>query len=185
MTDNDIIKALEICIGFVSGGEAMCNNCPLHDCDNCSSEKLKQALNLINRQQAEIEKLNVELVGMRGACESYKMHYDNAQAEIERLQKFKTYFDSLYGINLEVEGWHENGNTISFDEFYDSAIEDMDSAEHHISYIIKCVKSEAIKEFAERLKAKGDRYAWVVGISKDEINHLVKEMTEVNENGKV
>lgn len=37
--------------------------------------------------EAEIEKLNVELVGMRGACESYKMHYDNAQAEIERLKR--------------------------------------------------------------------------------------------------
>ena len=45
---------------------------------------------------------------------------------------------------------------------------------------ISQTKSEAIKEFAERLKAKGDRYAWVVGISKDEINHLVKEMTEVS-----
>ena len=47
----------------------------------------KDALDLINRQQAEIEKLNVELVGMRGACESYKMHYDKAQAEIERSNK--------------------------------------------------------------------------------------------------
>lgn len=37
--------------------------------------------------QDEIEKLTVELVGMRGACESYKMHYENAQAEIERLKK--------------------------------------------------------------------------------------------------
>ena len=37
--------------------------------------------------QDEIEKLTVELVGMRGACESYKMHYENAQAEIERLQE--------------------------------------------------------------------------------------------------
>ena len=34
--------------------------------------------------QAEIEKLNVELVGMRGACESYKIHYEKAQAEIEK-----------------------------------------------------------------------------------------------------
>lgn len=37
--------------------------------------------------QAEIEKLTVELVGMRGACESYKMHYENAQTENERLKK--------------------------------------------------------------------------------------------------
>ena len=47
---------------------------------------IENALDLINRQQAEIERLNVELVGKRGACNSYKMHYDNAKAEIERLQ---------------------------------------------------------------------------------------------------
>ena len=41
----------------------------------------------IQFQKAEIHRLNVELVGMRGACESYKMHYDNAQAEIDELQK--------------------------------------------------------------------------------------------------
>ena len=42
-----------------------------------------------DRQKAEIERLNVELVGMRGACESYKMHYDNAQAEIKMLKADK------------------------------------------------------------------------------------------------
>ena len=41
---------------------------------------------LLKKQETEIERLNVELVGMCGACESYKMHYDNTQAEIERLK---------------------------------------------------------------------------------------------------
>lgn len=45
---------------------------------------------------AELENKNVELVGMRGACESYKMHYDNAQAEVERL---KTRNDELNALN--------------------------------------------------------------------------------------
>lgn len=44
-------------------------------------------IDLINRQQEELEKLNVELVGMRGACNSYKTHYDNAQTEIKRLER--------------------------------------------------------------------------------------------------
>ena len=91
MTYNEIIKALE------------CS--PLNDIGGC---RKIDALNLIKRQRAkiavfslknanskicvedlkaEIEKLNVELVGMRGACESYKMHYDNAQAEVERLKE--------------------------------------------------------------------------------------------------
>ena len=68
MTDNEIIKALK--------------RMASEDEENFSYD----VLNFINRQNAEIERLNVELVGMRGACESYKMHYDNAQAEIKRLK---------------------------------------------------------------------------------------------------
>ena len=86
MTDNEIIKALE----WHLNNENHCDDCPLLTLKNtttyCVDELLKSALALINRQKAEIENLNVELVGMRGACESYKIHYDNAQAEIERLK---------------------------------------------------------------------------------------------------
>ena len=54
---------------------------------------MRDVLELIKRQQAEIERLNVELVGMRGACESYKMHYDAA------LKKIKTLEYELDGMN--------------------------------------------------------------------------------------
>lgn len=36
---------------------------------------------LLNRQMYEIEKLTVELQAMRGAANSYKMHYKEARAE--------------------------------------------------------------------------------------------------------
>ena len=42
------------------------------------------------------------------------------------LEVVKTYFDDLYGCDLEVLGWHENGDSIAFDEFYDSATEEME-----------------------------------------------------------
>jgi hypothetical protein len=59
-------------------------------------------LRIIKEKNAEIEKLNVDLVGMRGACESYKMHYDNAQAEIERLRKeTKMTIDSIRKLAVE------------------------------------------------------------------------------------
>ncbi len=48
MTDNEIIKALEYC-------------------KDCSANINSEILDLINRQKAEIERLNTELVGMRGA----------------------------------------------------------------------------------------------------------------------
>jgi hypothetical protein len=45
--------------------------------------------------------------------------------ELKALREFKSYFDSLYGIGLEVKGWHQNGNLETFDSFYESAIECM------------------------------------------------------------
>lgn len=41
----------------------------------------------------------------------------------ERLEKFKEYFDDLYGKGLEVYGWHMNGEAKSFDDFYEDACE--------------------------------------------------------------
>lgn len=53
MTDNDIIKALECCIlGY-------CRDCFYGDTDqrHCRDDLMQNALDLINRQKAEIERL--------------------------------------------------------------------------------------------------------------------------------
>ena len=50
MTDNEVIKALECCINDD------CDNCP-DTFGNCEHNAMRNALNLINRQQEEIEKL--------------------------------------------------------------------------------------------------------------------------------
>ena len=97
MADNDIIKASECC-----GSETTimtCGDCPLLDVGkpDCHFSNAKKALDLINYQKAEIE----------------------------RLQAFKSYFDELYGKGLEVANWHLNGNTEPFDNFYESALEEM------------------------------------------------------------
>jgi hypothetical protein len=156
ITDAEIIKALECCIS--SNTSLACFKCPMvknKECNgsNTSVNKLvvENALDLINRQQAEIEKLNVELVGMRGACESYKIHYDNAQAEIERLKA------------------------------------EQEMADGYEDALVEMTKSEAIKEFWKRFDkvlceniGPSKRVYWE--ISSDG-NNLVKEMTEVSENG--
>lgn len=55
MTDNEIIKALEVCVGIHND----CGNCPLLEysqaTDECMTEAMSNALDLINRQKAEIE----------------------------------------------------------------------------------------------------------------------------------
>jgi hypothetical protein len=64
MTDAEIIKALECCKMPVGSGA--CNNCPLkvirdnlhkEDTKSCTTIMMENALDLIKRQQAEIERL--------------------------------------------------------------------------------------------------------------------------------
>ena len=56
MTDNEIIKALECCVTY-----EFCTGCPLVDnCPSCYS-LLKSALDLINRQKAELDRCHKEL----------------------------------------------------------------------------------------------------------------------------
>ena len=50
MTDNEIVKALECCI------KDDCDNCP-DTFGNCEHNAMRNALDLINRQKAEIEML--------------------------------------------------------------------------------------------------------------------------------
>ena len=52
MTDNKIVKALEYCFGNIV---VDCCKCAYHKCD-CVDGMIKDALDLINRQKAEIEK---------------------------------------------------------------------------------------------------------------------------------
>lgn len=180
LTDNEIIKALECCGNIV---DSTCKGCVYHETYNasCVVRLMRDALDLINRQKAENEKneniiriadktietqqteierltnkleqqeemmanLGVELTTMRSAANSYKLHYKEAQAEIESLKHRKT---ELQIRNQELQ--HE--------------------------------KSEAIKEFAERLKTykmqpfNYDRYL----VPLVAIDEVVKEMTEQND----
>ena len=101
MTDNEIIKALECC--KVCSSPEYCRECPYVECTTvkgCVGEMLTDALDLINRQKAEIERLKEMNEFHR------KTITENAQKALE----------------------------VTLDE-------------------IGKAKAEAIKEFAERLKA--------------------------------
>ena len=119
MTDKDIIKALECC-----GIKTDCKGCyfDTHESEDiCAREVVKNAFDLINRQQTEIERL---------------------QKKVDELA-----------------------------EVLSDAIK--------IRY--KEAKSEAIKEFAERLKEKSFKTIRNYGLTKDvvevcDIDNLVKEM---------
>jgi hypothetical protein len=85
-------------------GDMSCSDCPL-----CGNEHCCDILS--NETIAYIEKL---------------------KAKIEKLNKFKSYFDGLYGYGLEVLNWHLNEELEPFDNFYDSAIQEMESKNNEV-----------------------------------------------------
>ena len=99
MTDNEIIKALECC----AKNEWNCDdNCPFFK--KCSKTLMaKSSLNIINRQKAEVERLNIELQSMRSAANSYKMHYETEKSEaiIEFAEMLKNCF-AISGDYLDI-----------------------------------------------------------------------------------
>ena len=97
LPDSEIIKALESYIKDIT-----CAKCGFKD--NYLLIVIKNALDLINRQKAKIEelvgnndKLNIELQSMRSAANSLKMHYEEVQVEIERLQNILICFMDALG----------------------------------------------------------------------------------------
>ena len=79
LTDSEIIKALECCIGDTDGKD--CVSCPLYAIDECQDELNLAALDLINRQEAEIESL-IKLNKLES-----EIDVRNYKAEHERLEK--------------------------------------------------------------------------------------------------
>jgi predicted RNase H-like nuclease (RuvC/YqgF family) len=47
------------------------------------------------------------------------------QKEIEKLKAFYDYFSELYGQGLEIANWHQNGELEPFDDFFESAEQEM------------------------------------------------------------
>ena len=127
MTEREIIKALKRIVQYSGFTDDVSNT-------------LLSALDLINRQQAEIERLQKKA----------NIPFAKITFEMDKLQEIV----NEYVKNIEID--------------------------------INLAKSEAIKEFAERLKAYakelhvGDNISWLVlGVGR--IDQLVKEMTEEDE----
>ena len=170
MTDDEIIKAMQCVIG----NDASCSECRYQKVlpfPSCRKMCAKNALDLINRQKVEIERLNKD-------CEDviYKLEYLLCNATGNKFSKH------TYPI----------GDMVSYvnDYIQDCCNEAVEEAK-------EAVKSEAIKEFAERLKEKlnnleyhenTDRKTvtkaklyhvvnWVMReVVPEEIDNLVKEM---------
>ena len=121
------------------------------------SEKVEHfADKAIETANAEIENLKVENQSLRSAANSLKMHYEEARTKIESLKIFRGYAEK-----------RESDYKTMRDKYLNA-------------------KSEAYKEFAERLKEQAEVYTdsaedvfiLAVGISK--IDNLLKELMGEN-----
>lgn len=81
LTDSEIVKALECCVSDDNNHNDLdeCKGCPYIECRDCTNDLRKETLNLINRLQAENERLKNEYeecskrnVDLMGAFKSYK-----------------------------------------------------------------------------------------------------------------
>ena len=71
-------------------GEKDCNFIPREKKGSVKDKDVDKT----DKQIFENERLNIELQSMRSAANSYKMHYEKAQIEIDRLQK------NIDGLNI-------------------------------------------------------------------------------------
>lgn len=62
MTDKEIIKALECCLAKENCDVISCEKCPLEKQYECTDIMFRKTIDLINRQKAEIERLEKELM---------------------------------------------------------------------------------------------------------------------------
>ena len=90
MTDNEIIKALECCNR--PANQTSCDDCPYQfSTKKCSNLLIKDAIDLINRQQAEIEELKTQrrVLAFLYKEERKRRKTDKAEAIKEFVERLK------------------------------------------------------------------------------------------------
>lgn len=166
MTDNEIIKALECC--FTRGfDESTCYECPFYTATaKCTEDLRDSALDLINRQKAEIERLEKEKQDIKDKYDCQQTVY----CDLSDIIKEKCKELELANADKVIAETHEKAAKEMFVD---------------VTQQLKTAKSEAIKEFAERLKSISigleigdDKKFKVTVVSTVAIDKIAKEMTE-------
>jgi signal transduction protein with GAF and PtsI domain len=166
MTDEQIKKALEIC--SITNMVLECKDCPYDtfNARNCTTKLCEDALDLINRQQAEIERLNYILI--RDNQRQTKKEQKDGDSILTLYELYDKEVAENKKLNAEIERLQEDSKRLKKVQMQ------LDDAMKMYSTI----KAEAIKEFAERLKEhlKGNGGLYCVTTMNAQIDNLVKEM---------
>ena len=149
MTDNEIMTTLRRC------ADHACYRCSEYGKQYCNRTVAALAWDLMYRQKAEIERLGELLRLEAEGANTLNDVIAEQQAEIERLGKRLL----LTFSNAQME------------EIKNDCLE-------RIEYNINAIKAKAIKEFAQRLKETKFKHGNEYIIYAENIDNLVKEMTE-------
>lgn len=147
MTDNEIIKALEYCVSVNS-----CDDCKKPTPRICTTFETKDFLDLINRQKAEIERLQEIIImgkftspiAIRAQQSWYRQNRENINRLNEEIKKFKEECSCLGCENEWLKAHYEQ------------------------------VKAEAVKEFTEKLQDRCNAQEGCIYAS--DIGAVLKEM---------
>lgn len=159
MSDEQIQKALECCLL----GE--CMSCPIIRFQDCRIMLKDETISLFNRQQERIEELEI-ITGLANNRKCYRKFVDEVFCKQKGNELSEPDFDYIYQLyfeqQAEIEKWKVE---------YTRACAERDARICTQDYF----KSEAIKEFAERLKAKVD-LDWDNSVDVEDIDRLVAKM---------
>ena len=162
MTDNEIIKAWEQCQAF----EDDCSRCPLMF-EGCH----QLILDLISRQQADLENYKQIAEHQQSVSMDKEVEIRRLRAEVERLLKE---VDELEETSLELAEDNLDYAT-EICELYKCKFTAEDVADNIIR-----AKTEAVKEFAEKVKKEFyTEYTWLEierEYFEERIDNLSKEM---------
>lgn len=143
MTEKEIIKGLECCN---NNSVCVCLGCPLNYRHNngCISYLTANALNLINRQKAEIEELTEK---HHNECRQIAK-YDNGRKYIS--DTLKRYVGIIVKQKAEIE--RLNGNIDSMVNEHDRILKYLRTSS--VTFVPETDSKEAVEKFAEALKAE-------------------------------
>lgn len=133
ISDDEIIPSLEVIATTRNCSECKIRNCNWGDC-NCSQITANAALDLINRQKTEIERLKecpkcvyeydgeVTEYCIQGPCPNFKPVYVSADLSIKQI-KNEAYKE--FAERLKNKWFSYYSPAIDFDDFIDNLVEEM------------------------------------------------------------
>lgn len=122
MSNEEITKALGLCFNINDNAGLNCGECPYKERTECSLNLYSDTIDLINRQQAEIDRLNTKVFGMEFEVAMYK-----AISESSKSKAIKEFAEKLKDVFVTIDGTFE---CWEIEEHIDNIVKEMVGADN-------------------------------------------------------